>query len=244
VYTNQEQVELFVNGESQGAKKAENYTIVWDVTLNEGGNFVYAKSENLEDAYNITLELIPVELNKRNLELKELAVNVGSSCYFTDDDSKLTWAPDRAYAPGSWGYVGGDVYRKTSSRIGTQTEIRNTRNTPLLQTSRVQIEAYKFDVADGEYEVELFFADPFGQAESTFHALGGDNLESVDANIFNVNINDARVIENLNLQQNYGAFTNVMKRFVVKVKGGKGITVGFDAVKGVTILNAIKVREL
>jgi beta-galactosidase len=244
VYTNQEQVELFINGVSNGVKKVENNTIVWDVVLNEGRNFIHAKSGNLEDAYNVTLETIPTIFNKKDIGLLEFAINVGSNCYFTDDDSKLTWVPDRPYTSGGWGYVGGDVYRKTSSRIGTQTEIKSTRNTPLLQTSRIGLDAYRIDLPDGDYELELFFADPFGQAESTLHALGGDNSANIDANIFDVIVNGDRVIEKLNLQQDYGAFTNVRKRFLVKAKDGKGVEVIFNAIKGRAILNALKIRKL
>lgn len=244
IYTNQSKVELFVNGKSQGVKSATNSTVSWNVALNEGSNFVLAKAGNLEDAATISYQAIPAQLNKSNLQGLELAVNVGSSCYFTDDDSKLTWVPDRAYTPGGWGYVGGEVYRTSSSRIGTQVEIANTRNTPLLQTLRVGVEAYRFDVPEGDYEVELLFADPFAQVQATLHALGGDSKESAEGNIFNVSINGKQVLENLNLQQQYGSFSAVKKRFLLKVNKGENLEVKLDAVKGKAMLNGIKIRLL
>ena len=76
-----------------------------------------------------------------------------------DDKSDLCWLPDQAYTPGSWGYVGGEVFYRSPGRIGTTAEVKNTRNVPLLQTKRKDIKAYRFDLSDGEYEVELLFAD-------------------------------------------------------------------------------------
>lgn len=51
--------------------------------------------------------------------------------------------------------------------------MKNTRNVPLLQTKRKDIKAYRFDLSDGEYEVELLFADLNAPSERVTYDLGG-----------------------------------------------------------------------
>lgn len=50
--------------------------------------------------------------------------------------------------------------------------MKNTRNVPLLQTKRKDIKAYRFDLSDGEYEVELLFADLNAPSERVTYDLG------------------------------------------------------------------------
>ena len=52
VYSNQKQVELFVNGVSMGVKEAEDHFFKWDVP-NVGESVIVAKSGELEDSSNI-----------------------------------------------------------------------------------------------------------------------------------------------------------------------------------------------
>lgn len=99
-------------------------------------------------------------------------MNVGSNCFFTDDKSDLCWLPDQAYTPGSWGYIGGEIFRRSPGRIGTTAEVKDTRNVPLLQTKRKDIKAYRFDLPDGDYEVELLFADLNARSERVTYDLG------------------------------------------------------------------------
>lgn len=58
---------------------------------------------NTEDLMNIHYNPLP-DLAKG----EELAINVGSNCYFISFLSHLTWLPDQAYKSGSWGYIGGE----------------------------------------------------------------------------------------------------------------------------------------
>ena len=95
----------------------------------------------------------------------EIAVNVGSNCYFQSDASGLTWLPDQPYREGSWGYIGGKA-------IQTQKEILLTSDVPLYQTMREGMQAYRFDVPIGSYEVELLSVDSRKSQASSAYLLG------------------------------------------------------------------------
>ena len=135
VYTNLPEVDLFIDGKSLGTKSSKNCTVSFDVPFTKGSHFlrVTAKSneKTLEDGMNINFTTIPEMLNEQTLKDTELAVNVGSNCFYVNDDNRLNWVTDRPYKTGSWGYLDAS---KTSIQSSTQTEILNTRDNPLYQT--------------------------------------------------------------------------------------------------------------
>ena len=155
VYSNQVEVELVHNGKSLGQKRIENGCAVFDVTFVNGVNTFRAVTEVCEDMTTVTYRQ-PSD---------EIAVNVGSSCYFQSDASALTWMPDQPYREGSWGYIGGKA-------VQTQNEIHLTADGPLYQTMREGMEAYRFDVPCGRYEVELLCVDTRRPQTSSAYLLG------------------------------------------------------------------------
>jgi beta-galactosidase len=140
VYTNQAQVELFVNGRSAGSQLAKNRTARWQVELTAGENRIVARAGALEDATTILFE-----------DQTFFAVNAGGE-YDYIDRSHVYWQADRAYQPGSWGYVGGQARLTHQAIIGTEDDA-------LYQASREGAERYQFDVPDGTYEVILRYAE-------------------------------------------------------------------------------------
>ena len=79
-----------------------------------------------------------------------------------------------------------------SGTYRNHSEVKNTRNVPLLQTKRKDIKAYRFDLSDGEYEVELLFADLNAPSERVTYDLGGTAvLSNADfrGSVFNVSVN-------------------------------------------------------
>ena len=73
----------------------------------------------MEQVSDIFVKMQPRHIAAVGSGQLELAVNVGSNCFFTDDKSDLCWLPDQAYTPGSWGYIGGEIFRRSPGRIGT-----------------------------------------------------------------------------------------------------------------------------
>jgi malectin (di-glucose binding ER protein) len=79
-------------------------------------------------------------------------VNAGGGVYV--DLSGDTWAADRAWAAGSFGYVG------QSSSQSTNRAIANTLDDPLYKNLRSRMVEYRFDgLPNGVYEVDLRFAE-------------------------------------------------------------------------------------
>lgn len=94
---------------------------------------------------------------------------------------------------------------------------------------------YQFAVPDGEYRVELYFAEPWlGKHEGTGIDCDGER-------IFDVAINDSVVVDDLDLWAEAG-FAGACKKVVdVKVKGGL-LTISFPEVKvGEAIISAIAI---
>jgi hypothetical protein len=80
------------------------------------------------------------------------AVNPGGPDYSGQDGD--TWAADKTYAAGSWGYVGQSNTDSTRSAIG------GTDDDPLYQNDRRGSVEYRFDgLPNGTYQVELRFAE-------------------------------------------------------------------------------------
>lgn len=94
---------------------------------------------------------------------------------------------------------------------------------------------YQFAVPDGEYRVELYFAEPWlGKYEGT-------GIDCEGERIFDVAINDSVVVDDLDLWAEAG-FAGACKKVVdVKVKGGL-LTISFPEVKvGEAIISAIAI---
>jgi len=94
---------------------------------------------------------------------------------------------------------------------------------------------YQFAVPDGEYRVELYFAEPWlGRHE-------GAGIDCEGERIFDVAINDSVVVDDLDLWAEAG-FAGACKKVVdIKVKGGL-LTISFPEVKvGEAIISAIAI---
>lgn len=197
VYTNLPEVELFLNGQSLGKKQCENCTASFNVPFREGKQLLLAKSKNIEDAIEVYFSPVPAQLTKDNINGIELAVNVGSNCFYTSDESQLTWVPDQPYTPGSWGYITHDTAKRENNREeSTQTEITLTGDNPLYQTARSRLEGYQFDVPNGIYELELLFADIFQTSEKIPYLLGSGQGGTISlGNAFHILINGQQVEE-------------------------------------------------
>lgn len=244
IYTNLPEAELFVNGISQGVKKTKNNVILFDVSLTTGQYVLTAKGGGgIEDNLMIQAVVVPDVLTERNIDGLELAVNVGSNCSYTSPYSNLTWVADREYTPGSWGYIGGEPYQSAAHTIGTQVQIHGAIDNPLFQTLRIDLDAYKFDLPDGRYELELCFADVFGNSTAIAHQLGAQDTGK-STNVFNISINNVILEKDFYISNSSGFFQAVIKKYIIAVDGRKGLTVSFGKQINKTFLNGIKIRRL
>lgn len=236
LYSNLPEVELFVNGESAEKQATDNCHAVFNVVLPVGTSVLTAQgvygNKPVEDVMTIDFRPLP-DLSEGD----ELAINVGSNCFFTSALSNLTWLPDRPYVPGSWGYVSGEARSTTS-------EIVNTVDVPLYQTRREGEFTYKIDAPDGNYEVELLMADVTRPAAQLANLLGKNKSEETAGETrFNIVICGRQVETNFSPADGGRYRTAFKRRYIVCNEEGC-ITIALEAVKGKPFISGIKVRKL
>lgn len=163
--------------------------------------------------------LVPVDLI---VPAYQQGVNAGGSD-FTDSKGDA-YAADQAYSSGSFGYDGAGSTFSTSDPIG------GTEDDPLYQDQRVGMTAYRFDVANGHYRVDLRFAEL--------------ELNSAGARVFHVTIEDAPVLFNFDVfAAGGGQDVAVDRSFETDVTDGR-LDIEFFGRIGEPIINAILVTEL
>lgn len=239
IYTNLPEIELFVDGYSLGCKKVENRIAIFNVPFSGSTPYLLACGEydgrKVYDGLRVNFRSVPSILNEEILQSYELAINVGSNCFFTSDESQLTWLPDQAYVDGGWGYVGGEAQ-------SSQVEIHLTDDGPLYQTLRVGLKAYRFDVPVGTYEVELFVADVFGENETLAYQLGHSECMKKDRNRFNIWCN-GQLLDTLEPGRTNGYFQARRRKYIIRNETGH-IILDFKKLSGECFLNGIKLRKI
>ncbi|MEO5902518.1 MAG: malectin domain-containing carbohydrate-binding protein, partial [Gemmatimonadaceae bacterium] len=88
--------------------------------------------------------------------------------------------------------------------------------------------AYRVDVPDGDYEVELLFAEP--------DAKPGER-------VFSLSVNGKDVATNLDLSAKYGIAWAASVKADAAAANGTGLVIGFKPIRGKPILNAIRLRK-
>lgn len=244
IYTNLPEIALRCNAKEYGAKKVENFSAVFDVALTPGSNLLEISDPSAPgrtlDAMVVGLSAIPAKEGRIELAAEELAVNVGSNCYFTSDADALTWLPDREYSPGSlFGRIGGHD-------IVSQDEIALTADQPLLQRAAADIRGYRFDVTPGLYEVELLFADLSSPSALSAYMLGGNAGNSGDTPaVMDIDINGVPAERAFAPAASGGVKSRVSRRYHARVDGSGQLLVEFTpSSEGQTLLSAIKIRRL
>ncbi|MFC2110017.1 glycoside hydrolase family 2 TIM barrel-domain containing protein [Bacteroidota bacterium] len=236
VVGNGEEVELIINGKSLGKQNFDFATATFDVPFQEGQNLIEVVSKKegltLKDFATIEFTLQPKNLKSEKNPFSEIAINVGSYCYFIETDNvDYLWMPDKAYEKGGFGYVGGELLRTKTKRrnnIGTDVSVKGTENDPIYQTQIIGLEAYKFDVPNGTYELTLLLAE----------------LKTKGENLMDITVNGKAIWSEVNLKKEFGSDRGVAKRFLITVENDKGITVGFKEQKGKSRLSGIKLRKV
>lgn len=236
IYSNLPQVELFVNGKSEGVKNTVSCNAVYEQKLPAGESALTAKGiykdEPVYDCMMITFNPLP-----KQWQGEEMGINVGSNCYFTSDVTNFTWLPDQPYTPGGWGYTGGTDKNTTS-------EIHNTQDGPVYQTWREGDFTYKIDAPEGDYEIELLMADVSRPAVQLANLLGrSDNEGSSDMSRFDITVCGKKVESNFSPADGENFRNAVKRRYIVPNTSGT-IEIKLESVQGNAILSGIKLRKL
>lgn len=253
VFSNAAEVELFANGRSLGKKELEDCCALFDVPFVSGENLLEAiaiiKGREVRDLLSVQFQMVDSQLKGKESSFTEINVMLGSPRYFGDQAAKVAWIPEQEYKPGSWGFIGGAPYRRKTefgTMLGSDIDIYGTDMNSIYQTQRVGLKSFKADVSDGQYSVYLHWAELETdiKKEALIYNLGADAEQTVAGNrCFGVSINGTTVLDDFNLARDYGYARAVIKKFVVTVTDGKGLSVDFHQKEGETILNAIRIYK-
>ncbi|HQZ94894.1 MAG TPA: glycoside hydrolase family 2 TIM barrel-domain containing protein [Pyrinomonadaceae bacterium] len=222
VYLNIPEAELSLNGVSIGKKtNLGGNKVSWDLKLRNGLNKLVAtgRSEGkiIKDTATVNFRSVTVRSN-------EIAINVGSNADFTDERN-VVWLADKAYSAGTWGFLG-----ERSKFVYSQPPDRNILGTvhdPLFQTMQEGLSGYRFDVPDGEYNLELLFAERKVE-------VGGNR-------IFDVKANGKMLLEKLDIVSRVGF--NRPYTYVAKVTALNGLLIEFTPQVGDPILSGIRLTR-
>ncbi len=221
VYSNADTVELFANGRSLGKKRhSAAGGLTWKVAFRLGSNTLSARG--IKGGISVTDEAKVTWIDPD--DMADIAINAGSNAEYVHQTDSL-WQADRAYVSGKWGYVG-----ENSKEVVNLKNILGTDQDAVAQTAREGSFAYQFDVADGEYDVELWFTE-------LKPAMPGDR-------IFDVFINDVGAIGSLDLARDAEPFTLLARRFRVSARSGGGIRIDLRPVIGQPIISGLRVRRI
>lgn len=248
IYTNAPEVEVVLNGKSQGKLAVKDMMAITTVDYVDGRNVVEAivTKDGVEyrDQSVIEFECINVKNG-----FSQMSVMMGSDRYFEDRTAEFCWIPEQEYKEGEWGYIGGDkVVTKTryGSLPASEVEILGTDQDPVFQTQRSDLSAFKADVPDGSYAIYLYFAELTSEnkREALAYNLGNDAIaEDYQNRVFSIDINGLKVADKFNIAEEYGSERAVIKKYIVTASGGEGLTISFDKVESLPVLNAIRILK-
>lgn len=165
-------------------------------------------------------------------------INCGGDT-FTDEYGQL-WQADDTIHSHSWGQDFEGVNALQASQRHITENIRGTKSDELFQYFRFGRHRlwYDFPVPDGEYHVELYFAEPWHGKN------GGEKDDYEGLRIFDVDINGKTVINDLDPWAEAG-YCGALKRVVTaKAKNGK-IHISFPEVKaGQAVICGIAIAKV
>jgi len=253
VYSNGQSVQLIHNDLIYNAEVSNNIARFMVPFVN-GKNRLEAKSNIISKTYtdlmDIDFRLVPNKFSEFKNDFYELNVLLGSKRIYEDRTKSQVWIPEQEYTVGSWGYVGGKPYRpktRHGSLPSSELDIKDTEDDPIYQTQRIGIKKFRLDVPNGKYVVSLYWAELESdiEHEKLVYNLGDDKVsDRVSDRVFNVLINDHYVEKKFNLKDQFGAEKAISKKYEVIVINGEGISIDFQSVKGVPVLNAFRIRNI
>ncbi len=216
---------LYVVGYTNGKKVAEDYIVLHHLP----------KDPDLD---KLAGDVVPL-LESDPKWYPIYRVNCGGPEYI--DKQGNVWSADVALKDNaSWGSVSWtNDYEGLPAFYGSQRQtydpIKGTLDWPLMQSFRYGRHklSYHFPVPDGKYKVDLFFTEPW-------YGTGG-GLDCTGWRIFDVAVNNERVIENLDIWKEVGHDALLKKSVVVDVKDG-AVNISFPKVlSSQAVISAIAV---
>ncbi|NRA37129.1 MAG: hypothetical protein HRU15_03230 [Planctomycetes bacterium] len=151
-------------------------------------------------------------------------INCGDSETHTDLSGHI-WTAEQVYTEGSWGYVGGSSVWRGRNKVANSLAHRVYNN------ERYGMEAWRFTVENGSYEVQLHFAETY------------DKAYQIGARTFNVSLEGSVVLEQFDIFKEAGAeFTALVKEFPVTITDGI-LDIEFYDLENNSLINGIVISR-
>ena len=251
VYSNEDSVSLWLNDKFLGKKPVDGHKAVFQGTFSNGKNKLKAISNSgLEELLLINFHVIANQLQNPENPFTELHVSLGDARMFMDDLTFESWVPEQAYQPGSWGYIGGKVYKdhENEVRYGSRRNILGTAYDAMYETQRIGIESFKADVPNGCYEVTLHFAEVMSDEQRAHLVYDLDASQQEEAKQakgrkFDVRINGTAFLQDLSGENYLQPLKAYQSKTTMLVRDGEGLSLDFKALVGEAILNGIEIRK-
>lgn len=254
VFSNAGSVQLLHNGSLLAEEEVTNGIASFTVPFKQGVNQLLARAtiDELEitDQVNIDFHVIPVKLKNESLQFQELNASLGDRRFYTDYDRHENWLPAQEYTAGSWGYIGGEVFKMDNTKrqsYGSNINIRDTDLDAIYATQVEGIKEFRFDVPDGNYTLTLHFAELRSDIEHEALAYNLDDeaagTGSSSDRVFSVSVNEQLVLPYLSNKEQLVPEKAISFKINARARNGKGIVVIFEAIKGEAILNGIQLRK-
>jgi len=243
-----------LNGKEIGTAATNQGIANFEVPFVNGINELTASSsENavqILDHVTIDFQLLSQDLKNAKLPFQYMNISLGDKRYFFDEKSGQSWMPEQEYQPGSWGYVGGQVFTikgSTRTGYGTNKHLIGTNMDPIFQTQRTGIQQFKMDLPDGTYELSLLFAEllsPVKASELVYNLGNSAPPEAFKERSFNVLLNGQEILSSFGNGNYLEPLHAITTKHRIVVSNGQGITLDFKALVGEPILNGVQVRRV
>lgn len=254
VFSNQKSVSLKHNGKVIGSASTNLGVAKFDVPLTNGINYISAIGNDngifVSDEAVINFTLLSQNLKNKSLPFDEMNISLGDKRFYFNEKTKQTWIPEQEYKPGSWGYVGGQVYvikGSTRTGYGATKDILGTEDEPIFQTQRTGIQQFKFDVPAGKYDVILHFSElvsPERERNLAYNLGNNAAPEEFKERSFSVLANGQEIISGLNNFQYLKPLHAVSIKYSININDENGLTIDFKPIAGEAILNGIQLKKI
>lgn len=255
VFSNLPETTLYHNGKALETKKTEQGVAKFDVPFIHGMNHLMVSHikdgivycDNME----VRFKLLDRDLNSKSIPFKELNVSLGDKRFFFNEQDGRIWVPEQEYVAGSWGYIGGEIFKRRNSTrqsYGSDKDIYGTDMDPVFATQRRNIKQFRFDVPPGIYRLTLHFAELNSDVKKAELAYNLDSNKAEDdelsPRVFDVNINGKKVLDSLSNDIEMTPLKAVSFEQNIETHDREGIVVDFVKNVGETILNGIQLRRV
>ncbi|MFI5370524.1 MAG: glycoside hydrolase family 2 TIM barrel-domain containing protein [Candidatus Eisenbacteria bacterium] len=225
VYSNLDEVGLWLGDTPLGTRRVVNGAARWAVSFRPGTNVLAARGSwngrVVEDRCSVVYEDRTAACSGSAPPHITLAMNA-SRCQYLDSTG-TAWEACHDHARGGWGRIGGMPHLTHHRIFGTHDDL-------LFQATIEGIRSLRFDVPDGEYDLELRFAE-------TQDRRPGER-------VFDVTVNGRSWCAGLDLAGTVGPYTAVTKTTRVVAREGTGIRVDFTTGRGETTVSAVRLTRL